>query len=100
MINYLPKFPLTLSELSEPIRELSKDKVQFNLGCEHQQAFTMMKKEISSAPVLGYYNTKKQTVLQTDAGIKGLGACLLQEEKPVYCYIGQCWLPVLYYLIV
>ena len=25
-----------------------------------------------------------QTVLQTDASIKGLGACLLQEEKPVY----------------
>ena len=26
----------------------------------------------------------KQTVLQTDASIKGLGTCLLQEEKPVY----------------
>ena len=23
-------------------------------------------------------------MLQTDASIKGLGACLLQEEKPVY----------------
>ena len=26
----------------------------------------------------------RQTMLQTDASIKGLGACLLQEEKPVY----------------
>ena len=43
-----------------------------------------MKKEISCAPMLAYYNPKKQTVLQTDANIKGLGACLLQEEKPVY----------------
>ena len=34
--------------------------------------------------VLAYYNSKKQTVLQTDASIKGLGACLLQDEKPVY----------------
>ena len=31
-----------------------------------------------------YYNPKKQTVLQTDASIKDLGACLLQKEKPVY----------------
>ena len=43
-----------------------------------------MNKEISSAPVLAYYNPKKQTMLQTDVSIKDLGACLLQEEKPVY----------------
>ena len=34
--------------------------------------------------MLAYYNPKKQTVLQTDASIKGLGVCLLQEEKLVY----------------
>ena len=34
--------------------------------------------------MLAYYNPRKQTVLQTDASIKGLGACLLQDEKPVY----------------
>ena len=34
--------------------------------------------------MLAYYNPKKQMVLQTDAIIEGLGACLLQEEKHVY----------------
>ena len=43
-----------------------------------------MKKEISNVLVLAYYNPKNQIVLQTDASIKGLGACLLQEDKPVY----------------
>ena len=43
-----------------------------------------MEKEIACAPILAYYNPKKQTVLQADASIKGLGVCLLQEEKPVY----------------
>ena len=68
----------------DPIQELAKDKVPFNWDPEHQSAFTQMKQEIKSAPILAYYNPKKQTVLQTDASIKGLGACLLQEEKPVY----------------
>ena len=43
-----------------------------------------MKKEIARAPVLAYYNPRKQTILQTDASIKGLGVCLLQEEKLVH----------------
>ena len=43
-----------------------------------------MKKEIAAAPILAYYNTRKQTILQTDASIKGLGACLLQDPKPIY----------------
>ena len=43
-----------------------------------------MKQEIVSAPILAYYNPKKQIVLQTDVSIKGLGTCLLPEEKPVY----------------
>ena len=54
----------------KPIRELSKDKVLFNWGPEHQSAFTQMKKEIANAPKLAYYNQKKQTVLQTDASSK------------------------------
>ena len=84
MINYLSTFLPKLPELSEPIRELSNNKVPFNWGPEHQAAFQQMKKEISCAPVLAYYNPKRQSILQTDASIKGLSACLLQEENPVH----------------
>ena len=84
MVNYLSKFSVRLSELAEPIRELSKDKGPFNWGPEHQDASKQMKREIARAPILAYYNPRKQTVLQTEASIKGLSACLLHDEKPVY----------------
>ena len=84
MVNYLSKFSARLSKLTEPIRDLCKENVPFNWGPEHDGAFQLIKKEIAAAPVLAYYNPKKPTVLQTDASCKGLGACLLQNQKPVY----------------
>ena len=84
MINYLSKFPARLSELSESIRELSKERVPFNWGPEYREAFNVIKKELVKAPILAYYNPNKETVLQTDTSIKGLSACLLQQGKPLY----------------
>ena len=84
MINYLSKFSARLSELSEPIRELSKGKVPFSWGPEHWEAFNVTKKEIVKALILAYYDPNKEMILQTDARIKGPGVCLLQQGKPVY----------------
>ena len=63
MVDYLSKFSPRLSDIVDPIRELAKEKVSFNWGHEHQSAFIQMKKEIANAPVLAYYNPKKETVL-------------------------------------
>ena len=70
MVNYLSKFSARLSKIVEPSQQLAKDKVPFNWGPEHQYAFTRMKTDIASDPILFYYNPKKQTVLQTDASKK------------------------------
>ena len=84
MVSYLSKFSAQLSELAKPICKLSKEKVSFNWGPKHDEAFQLIKKDIMVATILAYYNPNKPTILQTDASCKGLGACLLQNEKPVY----------------
>ena len=84
MVNYLSKFTPRLSELAECLRDLIRINVPFQWGPEHTEAFAGIKQEIIHAPVLKYYDPKKPNVLQTDASIKGLGACLLQCGHPVY----------------
>ena len=84
MVNYLSKFTPRLSELAECLCNLIYINVPFQWGPEHTEAFTNIKQEIIQASVLKYYDPKKPTVLQTDASAKGLGACLLQCEHPVY----------------
>ena len=72
-----------LSELSEPLGSYPK-RVLFNWGPEHREAFNTIKREVVKVPILAYYNPNKETVLQTDGIIKGLGTCLLQHGKPLY----------------
>ena len=54
------------------------------------EAFNALKEELTSAPVLQYYDPKKPLVLQMDASSKGLSTVLLQESHPVYFTSRPC----------
>ena len=84
MCNFLSKFSPRMAEISEPLHQLTCNGIPYIWGPEHTEAFQLLKREISTAPVLRYYNPKKSIVPQTDACTKGLGAVLLQEGHPVY----------------
>ena len=84
MCNFLSKFSPRMAESSEPLCQLTCNGKPFIWGREHTEAFQLLKREISTAPILRHYNPKKPVVLQADACNKGLGAVLLQDGHPVY----------------
>ena len=82
-VTYLAKFLPHLSTIMEPIRSLLKDDADFMWSSAQENAFEEIKRMISNAPILAYYDSKKELIVQCDASNKGLGACLLQEGKPL-----------------
>ena len=55
---------------------------------EHQKAFQELKQVITEAPVLAFYDTEKDNLIQSDASLKDLGCVLLQDGKPT-CYASR-----------
>ncbi|KAL1447311.1 hypothetical protein WDU94_000006 [Cyamophila willieti] len=80
---YLSKFIPNVSNVSSPLRELSKDKSEWIWSDCHDKSFEKLKVLICSSPVLRYYDDTKQLTIETDASKDGLGSCLLIEDQPV-----------------
>ena len=83
LVNYLNRFSPCLAELSEPLREICRQDTEFQLTKSVCVAFLKTKEEISKNVTLPYFNPRSDTILQTDASKKGLGAVILQDSKPV-----------------
>ena len=83
LINYLNRFNPHLAELSDHLREICRQKMEFKLTKACQVAFQCYKEEISKSVTLPYYSPKASMILQTDSSKKGLGVVLLQNSKPV-----------------
>ncbi|XP_052809376.1 uncharacterized protein K02A2.6-like [Mya arenaria] len=83
MVTYLSKFSPKLAELTNPLRALLKNDVHFHWDRQHDKAFDDVKKALTESPVLVYFDTHKPVTLQVDSSKYGLGACILQDGKPV-----------------
>ena len=82
-VNYLAKFLPKLSDVTEPIRQLTKKDVPWNWSESQENAFQKMKSLVKKAPVLAYFDNEETVHIQCDASERGLGAALLQNGKPV-----------------
>ena len=83
MTKYLSQYIPNESIITAPLRALLKKNAKWVWSNEHSTAITELKRLLVSSPVLAFYDVDKTVTLQCDASQYGLGACLLQENKPV-----------------
>ena len=85
MVTYMGNFIPHLSHHTEPLRQLLKKDVTFYWDDQLTRSFQEIKhllKKQTSKP-LGYYDRRKEVIVQADASLRGLGACLIQDGKPI-----------------
>ena len=78
MAKFLPK----LSELSEPLRNLTKEETQFIWSEVQEDAFSKLKKMLTEPPLLRYYDLEEEVTIESHSSDYSMGAVLLQVGRP------------------
>lgn len=66
-----------------PLRDLLKQDHEWQWLKQHQDAVDELKTLLTQAPVLVFYNVAKPVKVAVDASQYGLGAVLLQDDRPI-----------------
>ena len=79
--NYLSKFSPNLTEITTPLRILTRKDVPWTWSETQQDAFNHDKLLVTQAPVLAMYDPQKELTLENDASEHGLGSTLMQNGQ-------------------
>ena len=71
-----------MSEVTAPLRDLLKEDNQFLWDAAQERSFQELKKTISEAPVLKFFDVKDSVEIPCDASDRGLGCCIMQNGQP------------------
>ena len=91
-VNYLARFLPRLADKMEPLRRLARHDTEFRWTDEQENALEEIKKLVTDAPVLAYFEPNLELQVQCDASTKGLGAALMQNDQPI-AYVSRALTP-------
>ena len=83
MVRYLAVYIPNESAITAPLMLLLRQDVEWDWNHEHDDAVSQIRRALIQAPTLEYYNVHKPATIQCDASQRGLGACLMQNGRPV-----------------
>ena len=80
MATYCSRFIPDFATISEPIRRLTRQNVEWQWGDKEQKALDELKTRLSSNTVMSYFEPSRTTEVHVDASPVGLGAVLIQRH--------------------
>ncbi|XP_046391596.1 uncharacterized protein K02A2.6-like [Ischnura elegans] len=80
MVHYHLKFLPRLADITQPLRELIKEKEPLSWTQVHTDAWKEIKRRLTSAPALALYETNRPTRILADSSSHGLGAVIEQLQ--------------------
>lgn len=89
MCNFYARFIKNFSGVLQPLYELLKKGVKFSWLERQQNCFEKIKKLFTERDILKFYDSRHQTMLETDASNYGISAVLMQREGTT-----APWMPV------
>ena len=94
LVNFTARFIPDLATVSAPLCQLTKSGESSVWGPEQQQSFDELKKRLSSAETLGYFDKNAQTKVIADASPVGLGAVLVRKIQTHRALFGHLFLNI------
>lgn len=93
-MNYYRRFIANFAELTKPLTNLTRKRIEFNWSPECEKSFQTLKEKLLTPPILKYPNYEKEFNLIVDASDFACGAVLTQEydnmDMPI-AYVSKCF---------
>lgn len=83
LVNYFRKFIKDFASLAVPMTNLTRAKHPWDWSERCEQSFLALKHALTNAPLLTSPDVNKPYEVVTDASTVGLGAVLLQDNRPI-----------------
>lgn len=90
MVNFLARFIPQLQNTMQPLNVLLSKKNAWSWDTQQERAFSAIKEIVTTAPVLQFFDMKRETCVSADASSYGLGGVLLQKHDGFWKPVAFC----------